>query len=91
MSLHATTYPVRLTLECQTCRARHVVIWPAVVRCPPCSSKHPGPPRRLSEDAYGNGRYEALPGDVQIILGGRVTDAMILEQAAAARGRQVAA
>lgn len=80
-----TKYPVKLTLECQTCGQRHTDTWPNLRRCPACAAKRPGPPRRLSEDACGNGRYEALPGDAQTILSGRVTDAMIFEQVAFAR------
>lgn len=68
---------VRITLECQTCGTRHAERWPYLRRCPACAVKFPGPPRRLSADAHGNGRYEGLPGDAETIIAGRITEAML--------------
>ena len=88
--MSTTAASFRLTFECQTCGTRYDCVWPAVHRCPACAAKHPGPPRRLSEDAYGNGRYGALPGDAATIVRGHVTDAMIFEQVAWVRAREAA-
>lgn len=82
-----TPDPLRLTLRCQTCRGTHVCTWPNLNRCPVCAALHPGPPPLLGRDSSGNARYGALPGDAQLILSGHVTDAMVFEQAAAARQR----